>query len=307
MKKHVVSCAVIILAIGILSLVGQLYFPSVPNLIIIATLVIFSMITVSIFGAVAASKKELSAEEKDPEKEEQKSVPEKRENLNALKGIVSKEDGIIASLFEKMKDKELELEKLKRENSSLSAELEEEREKVLSLSNGSAGKEGENNDAMSALLPLSDENDSNEINIINVCKDAIKDLSKNARKANLMINISATEESLLVKASRKRLLILFKNIIDNSIKYMNRQGSLTITISNIGSDIFIVLKDTGEGLTESETRHIFELNYQGSNRISGNGLGLAQAKAIVDYYGGTIYAKSNVNQGMAIYIQLPTT
>ena len=88
---------------------------------------------------------------------------------------------------------------------------------------------------------------------------------------------------------------------------MNRLGSLTITISNIGSDIFIVLKDTGEGLTESETRHIFELNYQGSNRISGNGLGLAQAKAIVDYYGGTIYAKSNVNQGMAIYIQLPTT
>ena len=42
-------------------------------------------------------------------------------------------------------------------------------------------------------------------------------------------------------------------------------------------------------------------------RISGNGLGLTQAKAIVEYYGGTIYAKSNTGNGMGIYIQLPTT
>jgi signal transduction histidine kinase len=86
---------------------------------------------------------------------------------------------------------------------------------------------------------------------------------------------------------------------------MQKSGVLVITISNIGTDIFIVLKDNGLGLNETETGHIFELNYQGSNRISGNGLGLAQSKAIVDCYGGTIFAKSTHNQGMGIYIQLP--
>ena len=306
MKKNVVLCALIIILLSVLSFVGQLYFPYISNMILIAVLGLFSLIVVIFFGAKAVSKKHIFDED-EPEKEEKQSLSEKREHTYTLNRIVEKEDGIIASLFEKMKEKESELEKLRRENSVLSIQLEEEKEKVLSLSKGPAGKDGEFDDAMSALLPSTEENDSNEINIINVCKDAIKDLTKEARRANLIINISTTEDSLLVKASRKRLIILFKNIIDNSIKYMNRQGSLTITISNIGSDIFIVLKDTGEGLTESETRHIFELNYQGSNRISGNGLGLAQAKAIVDYYGGTIYAKSNVNQGMAIYIQLPTT
>ena len=68
-----------------------------------------------------------------------------------------------------------------------------------------------------------------------------------------------------------------------------------------------MIKDTGDGLSADETKHIFELNYQGSNRISGNGLGLYQAKAIVEYYGGTIYAKSNAGKGMGVYIQLPTT
>ena len=88
---------------------------------------------------------------------------------------------------------------------------------------------------------------------------------------------------------------------------MKRHGTLVITISNIGDELFIVLKDTGEGLPSEETKHIFELNYQGSNRISGNGLGLAQAKAIVDYYGGTIYAKSTPGKGMGIFAEIPTT
>ena len=108
-----------------------------------------------------------------------------------------------------------------------------------------------------------------------------------------------------MRADPNRIITLFRNIIDNSIKYMKRAGSLVITISTIGDDIFIVLKDTGEGLNEDETKHIFELNFQGSNRISGNGLGLAQAKAIVESYGGTIYAKSTEGKGMGIYIQLP--
>ena len=48
------------------------------------------------------------------------------------------------------------------------------------------------------------------------------------------------------------------------------------------------------------------MNYQGTNRISGNGLGLAQARAIVEYYGGMIYARSSVGNGMGIYIHLPS-
>ena len=169
--------------------------------------------------------------------------------------------------------------------------------------------EAENEEAFEALLPPIDPNeDPNEtIDIIQIAKETIHELSGFAKKANLDIVLSAPENTMLVKASRGRLRILFRNIIDNSIKYMNRSGSLLITISNIGDDIFIVLKDNGNGLSEHETKHIFELNYQGTNRVSGNGLGLTQAKAIVDYYGGSIYAKSMIGRGMGIYIQLPTT
>lgn len=164
-------------------------------------------------------------------------------------------------------------------------------------------------DAYEAFLPPADPNEDpgETIDIIQIAKDTINELSGFAKKVNLSIVLSAPDNTMLVKASRGRLRILFHNIIDNSIKYMNRSGSLQITISSIGDDIFIVLKDNGNGLSEHETKHIFELNYQGTNRVSGNGLGLTQAKAIVDYYGGSIYAKSTIGRGMGIYIQLPTT
>ena len=158
-----------------------------------------------------------------------------------------------------------------------------------------------------SLLPPGDDGDATNVDIIDVAKRAIAELSDAAVKAGLRVTISSPLKSLMVKASAKRLLIMFRNIIDNSIKYMQTAGTLVITISTIEDDIFIVLKDTGKGLPENETKHIFELNYQGSNRISGNGLGLTQAKAIVEHYGGTIYARSPQGSGMGIYIQLPTS
>ena len=157
------------------------------------------------------------------------------------------------------------------------------------------------------LPPVGEGEQPNEtIDIIQIARDTIQELKPFAEKVHLEIRISAPDDKILVRADASRLRIMFRNIIDNSIKYMNRAGILVITISNLGDDIFVVLKDNGNGLSEKETAHIFELNYQGSNRISGNGLGLTQAKAIVEYYGGTIYAKSNVGKGMGIYVQLPT-
>lgn len=186
----------------------------------------------------------------------------------------------------------MEIEQLQLENAGL---------------NEKASSQGSEPDP-SSVLPkyLPEPSESTYVNLIDVTKSVVRELHDDAVHAGIQVQVSSIEEEILVKADQNMLRTLFRNIIDNSIKYMKRHGSLIITASTIGEDVFVVCKDTGNGLTESETSHIFDLNYQGSNRISGNGLGLFQAKAIVDYYGGTIYAKSNSGKGMGIYIQLPS-
>lgn len=220
--------------------------------------------------------------------------------------ITSEHETLIESLTEKVQSftttitsQKKELQSLSKENAALKAEL--------TLKNTNCKDTAVIYDSEGLLPPVSlPENTFDPIDIIAVAGDTIQELSYFAECAKIQVQISSNAQSILVKADSSRIRILFRNIIDNSIKYMKRAGSLVITISNIGTDIFIVCKDNGNGLAEQEAAHVFELNYQGSNRISGNGLGLTQAKAIVEFYGGTINAKSTLGAGMGIYIQLPT-
>ena len=240
---------------------------------------------------------------------------ERREReISLISGRMHEKDGLLGQAnaeIEELKDTNdslkndvenqmIRIRKLEEENQKLSIELEKKEEHKEEQHHSS--------DDYGALLPPipPDSDEKQTVNIISIANQAKDSLMDNAMKANLRIMVSSPSDSILVSADPNRLMTLFRNIIDNSIKYMRRAGSLVITISTIGDDIFIVLKDTGEGLPDNETKYIFELNYQGSNRISGNGLGLAQARAIVEYYGGTIYAKSTVGNGMGIYIQIPS-
>lgn len=225
-------------------------------------------------------------------------VPQMEEEFTALKeqyGQLSKENEQLSS----------DLSQAHKENEELKAAHEALETAGRELA--ASAKEPAPDEALAALLPPIDPDTEKQetINIIQVARDTIQEFLPFSSKAGIQILVSSAEDTLLVKASSKRIRILFRNIIDNSIKYMNQAGNLVITISTIGDDIFIVLKDNGKGLPTEETPHIFEINYQGSNRISGNGLGLTQAKAIVDSYGGTIYAKSTEGKGMGIYIQIP--
>ncbi len=228
-------------------------------------------------------------------------LAEKNQEVSSLQETLTEKDALLKTLTEENEIIRLETEDLKTANQQLKTELEQ-----VKSDQTARRRESEESSIAALLPPLSVPADQlPTVDLIALAGKARDELADSAKSVNLIITVSSSSETLLVKADPHRLIVLFRNIIDNSIKYMNRPGSLVITISTVGSDIFIVLKDTGEGLPEAETKHIFELNYQGSNRISGNGLGLAQARAIVEYYGGTIYAKSNSGKGMGIYIQLP--
>lgn len=152
-----------------------------------------------------------------------------------------------------------------------------------------------------SILPASE--NITEFDLISLSAHIVDQMQPLCARAGIRLELSTSSPTLLYKADERFITLMLKNIIDNSIKYMQQNGNLVITISNAGTNLFIAFKDNGRGLPENEMPNIFDLNFQGSNRISGNGLGLAQVKAIVEHYKGTIYAHSA--NGMGIYIQLP--
>lgn len=262
------------------------------------------------------SEAEIEAEEEEEEEKNAQSVhvdslidqlASRREALESTQKDLTAAEGQLERINEKVLSLEGDNQKLNDENlmlkddiSRLELELDEAKKTI-------EGQEAKQKDLSMSILPeyVADEERARIVDITNIAEETAEEMRILAQTRDVAIRVVKPDKALLVKADSRLLEILFKNIIDNAIKYMGKTGLFQITISDIGEDLFIVLKDDGEGLDPDETEHIFELNYQGSNRISGNGLGLAQARAIVEYYGGMIYARSNMGNGMGIYIHLP--
>ncbi len=273
---------------------------------------------VAFLAAIAMGVPGENDEDDEPFIDQEESEPQgERVHVNSLIDQLAARREDLESAHSDIKDREDEISRLKQQCEDGKKQLEEANEKNSYLSEKVMSLEAslkaatnklnaEGDSGYETILPDAKNDPPKVINIGEAAKNAADDMSDAAMKAGISIRTVSTDATLMVKASPVMIDVLFKNIIDNAIKYMSKEGTLQITISRIEQELFIVMKDNGEGLAPSETEHIFELNFQGTNRISGNGLGLAQARAIVEYYGGMIYARSSVGSGMGIYIHLPS-
>lgn len=125
-------------------------------------------------------------------------------------------------------------------------------------------------------------------------------------KGKLHPDYSCSVPDAVTYLSSTALTLICGNVFDNILKYSPNTESVYIRITAIENDSLIIFKNEGNGPEESELDKLFDLNYQGINKKTGSGLGLAQVKALIDDYGGHVWAKSTNSTGFALYIQLPT-
>jgi len=109
-------------------------------------------------------------------------------------------------------------------------------------------------------------------------------------------------ESIMVKGDKQRLQQVVSNLIVNSIKYGNTQGTTEISIENlIKNKVIIRVTDNGEGIEQEHLPRLFERFYRvdksGSRKEGGSGLGLAIVKHIIEAHSEQIYIESQLGVG----------
>ena len=107
--------------------------------------------------------------------------------------------------------------------------------------------------------------------------------------------------------SEELLEQVWLNILDNAIKHSPQGGSISVALTDTGTELFVRIADRGDGMTEEIQKHIFEKFYQGdsSHKAEGNGLGLALVKRIIELSKGQIYVRSSPGSGAEFQITLP--
>lgn len=156
-----------------------------------------------------------------------------------------------------------------------------------------------------SLIPAYPEAEVNPYDLIAFVHKVTLQFNPALFKKRIFFEILYDDEILLTKVNMECFSLILKNCMDNAVKHLSPGGKLVITISEDDGDALIILKDNGNGLLIQDTNMLFHLNYQGSNHISGTGLGLAQAKAATQACGGDIWCKTSPDKGFAVYLKLP--
>lgn len=99
------------------------------------------------------------------------------------------------------------------------------------------------------------------------------------------------------------------NLLDNAIRY-TRRGKIEIELKRKKEALQILVRDTGEGLSEDEEKEIFSSFARGTAGVNlfieGSGLGLYVAKKYLDLHQGKIWAESpGRGKGSTFYVELP--
>lgn len=134
--------------------------------------------------------------------------------------------------------------------------------------------------------------------------DSIDDIRLTAQQKNIEIKTDIADD-LFIVGHELSITILFKNLLDNAVKYTLKNGRIFVGLSPEG---LLEVVDTGTGLSDEDKNKVFErfvrLDKSGQ---TGSGLGLSIARWIVSAHNVEIELKDNVPQGLKVIMQWSVT
>ncbi|MDP1845492.1 MAG: ATP-binding protein [Candidatus Moranbacteria bacterium] len=116
-------------------------------------------------------------------------------------------------------------------------------------------------------------------------------------------------DQVIVNGDRDRLKQVLLNLVANAIQYTPAGGDVFLSLSRLGDQGRLIIRDTGPGIPAEDLPHIFDRFYRAEksrtrSQTSGFGLGLSIAHWIIEHHGGQIKVESKEEKGTTFVIWL---
>lgn len=114
---------------------------------------------------------------------------------------------------------------------------------------------------------------------------------------------------LTLFTDEQRLRQVLDNLLQNTLRYTDKRGTVRLSASRVGQSLSITWEDSEPAVPDTALPRLFDRLYrveESRNRATGgSGLGLSICKTIVNAQGGTISARHSELGGLAIDVVLP--
>ncbi len=146
-----------------------------------------------------------------------------------------------------------------------------------------------------------------EVKLDEIINEALVEQEPILANRHLSLTCEVPEVTLFV--DREALLIVMRNLIDNSVKFTRRQASpmLDIQASVRDGRVTIEVRDNGIGFDPAYHDKIFTIfnRLDASTEYEGTGAGLALARKAVQRMNGRLWATSELGQGATFFVEIP--
>jgi len=126
------------------------------------------------------------------------------------------------------------------------------------------------------------------------------------KKITLVKNVSV---KCSLEIDFELMVRVFENMLTNSIKYLNPDGIIEISIDQNENCVSVGVFDNGNGISPDDIDYIFNNYYQARPKNLGitrsTGIGLSFCKSVIESHGGAITVESVLNEGTLFKIELP--
>jgi len=139
--------------------------------------------------------------------------------------------------------------------------------------------------------------------IVELVKNVFELLEMKAAKKKIALTFDIDYNNpIMVNGDRERLQQVLSNLIVNSIKYGETNGTTEVSVENlIKNKVIVRVTDNGEGIEKVHIPRLFERFYRvdksGSRKEGGSGLGLAIVKHIIEAHQEKLYIESEYGIG----------
>lgn len=157
--------------------------------------------------------------------------------------------------------------------------------------------------------------------IVGFVSDIVHSFDSYAEEKGIQLKFNTLKKRLLARFDADKIEKILNNLLSNAFKFTGKGGKITVNLSLVFDSneddispenpdkefIEISVRDTGQGISQSNTSKIFNRFFQANEQAvqTGAGIGLAFVKELVSLHKGKIFVESKPGKGSKFTFRIP--
>jgi two-component system phosphate regulon sensor histidine kinase PhoR len=147
------------------------------------------------------------------------------------------------------------------------------------------------------------------VNLHEIIDNVVSNCNSNNEKGGAQIIAKLADEELTILADRLHITNILHNLLDNAIKYADKQPLITVSTKNADREIVIAVEDNGPGISREYQKKVFQKFFRiptgNVHNVKGFGLGLYYVRNICRAHNWEISLVSEPGKGSKFFIKIP--